>query len=106
MDSPSPPSERSLTSVRNMKTKHNPVTLPINMYAVGPPDVQSLDFTKLGDYHSVQHMQQKEVTEFFLNIVCVKDDKVGSGITLVLACLLENAKVGIKSVGQNSFVRN
>ena len=45
-------------------TKHNPVTLPINLYAVGPPDVQPLDLTKLGDHHSVQHMPQKEVTEF------------------------------------------
>ena len=32
----------------------------------------------------------------FAHIVCVKDDKVGSEITLVLASLQENAKVGIK----------
>ena len=31
-----------------MTTKHNPVTLPINLYAVGPPDVQPRDLTKLG----------------------------------------------------------
>ena len=32
----------------------------------------------------------------FVHIVCVKDDKSGSEITLVLACLQENAKVGTK----------
>ena len=51
-------------TVRNMTTKDNPGTLPINLYAVGPPDVQPLDLTKLGDHHSVQQMPQKEVTEF------------------------------------------
>ena len=58
----------------------NPATLPINLYAVDPPDVQPLDFTKLGDQHSVQHMPQKEVTEFLYTsnqLVCVKDDKSG-----------------------------
>ena len=64
-------------TVRNMTTKDNPGTPPINLYAVGPPDVQPLDSTKLGDHHSVQQMPQKEVTEF-------------------LTCLQENVKVGIK----------
>ena len=76
-----PRSERSHKTVLNMSTKHNPVTLPINMCAMGTPDVQPLDLTKLGDYHSVQHMPQKEVTEFLYTsnqIVCVKDDKGGS----------------------------
>ena len=63
LESCHPRSERSQKTVRNMTTKHNPVTLPINLCAVGPPDVQPLDLTKLGDYHSVQHMPQKEVTE-------------------------------------------
>ena len=52
------------TTVRNMTSKHNPATLPINLYAVGPPDIQQLHFTKLGDHHSVQHMPQKEGTKF------------------------------------------
>ena len=83
----------------NMTTKHNPVTLPINMCAMGTQGVQPLDLTKLGDYHSVQHMPQKGVTAFLNTsnqIVCVKNDKGGSEITLVLVCLQENAKVGIK----------
>ena len=94
-----PRSERSHKTVLNMTTKHNPVTLPINMCAMGTPDVQPLDLTKLGDHQSVKHMPQKEVTEFLYasnQIVCVKDDKGGSEITLVLVCLQENAKVGIK----------
>ena len=65
----------------------------------GHTRLQPLDLTKLGDYHSVQHMPQKEVTELLYTanqIVCVKDDKGGSEITLVLVCLQENAKVGIK----------
>ena len=63
-----------------MTTKHNPATLTINLYAVGPPDVQPPDFTKLGDHRSVQNMPQKEVTEFLYTsnkLVCVKDDKGG-----------------------------
>ena len=91
--------ERSRKTVRNVTTKHNPVTLPINRYAVGPPDFQLLDFTKLGYHQSVQHMPQKDVTEFLYTsnqIVCVKDDKGDSEITLVVACQQEEAKVGIE----------
>ena len=33
--------------VRNMTTKDNTGTLPINLYAVGPLDVQPLDLIKL-----------------------------------------------------------
>ena len=51
-----------------MTTKHNPVTLSINLYAVGPPDVQPRDLTKLGDHHSVKHMPEKKVTKFFVHV--------------------------------------
>ena len=40
-----------------MSTNDNPGTLPINLYAVGPPNVQPLDLTKLGD-HPLQHFPQ------------------------------------------------
>ena len=73
-----------------MTTKDNPGTLPINLYAVGLLDLQPLDLTKSGDHHSVQHMPQKEVTEFLYmsnQVVCVQDDKGGSENPLVLACL-------------------
>ena len=67
---------------------------------MGPPDVQPLDLTKLEDHHSVHFSSKTHATEIgnrvFVHIVYVKDDKVGSEITLVLACLQENAKVGIK----------
>ena len=79
-----------------MTTKHKPKTLPINLYAVGSLDVQTLHLTKLGDHHSIQHMPQKEFSYFSNQIVCVKDGKGGSEITLVLVCLQENAKVSIK----------
>ena len=46
------------------------------MYAVGPLEVQSLDLTKLGDHHSVQHIPPKEVTVS----VSVKDDKAGTSL--------------------------
>ena len=75
-------------TVRNMTTKHNPALLPIDLYAVAPPDVQPCDLTKLGDHHSLQHMPQKEVTVFLYTsnqIVCVKDDRGGSEITLIIA---------------------
>ena len=78
------------------------------MCAMGTPVVQPRDLTKLGDYHSVQHMPQKEVTELYTSnqIVCVKDDKGGSEITLVLVCLQENAKVGIKIFHNFGFVNS
>ena len=59
-----------------MTTKHNPVTLPINLYAVGPPDVQPPDLTKLGDHHSVQHMPQKDVTEFLYTQFVLRTTKL------------------------------
>ena len=49
--------------LRNRTNRQNPVTIPINLYAVAPPDDQPLDLTKLGDHHWVQHITQKEVTE-------------------------------------------
>ena len=86
-----------------MTTKHNPKTLPINLCAVGSPDVQTFHLTKLGDHHSIQHMPQKEFSYFSNQIVCVKDGKGGSEITLVLACLQENAKVSIKKSNGQIF---
>ena len=38
--------------------------------------------------------------------MCVKDDKGGSEVTLVLACLRENAKIGIKKWCPKMFVRD
>ena len=82
----------------SMTTNHNPTTLPINLHAVGPPDVKPLDLSKLGDHHSVQHMPQKEVKEFMYTsnqIVWVKDGKGDSerhlGTSLPTEVLQKNA---------------
>ena len=69
----------SQKTVHNMTAKDNPGTLPINLYAVGPPDVRPLDLTKLGGHHSVQQMPQKEMTEVLRTsnqIVCINHDKL------------------------------
>ena len=39
--------------VGNMTTKEFSGTIPNSLYAVGPPDVQLLDLTELGDHPSV-----------------------------------------------------
>ena len=44
------------------------LSLLICTEAVDPPDVQPIVFTKLGDHHSIQHMPQKKVTEYFLYV--------------------------------------
>lgn len=57
----------------------------------------------------MQQMPQKEVTEFLYTsnqIVCVKHDKGCPENTLVLACLQENVKVGIKKVMAKIFVQD
>ena len=54
-------------------------------------------------------MPQKEVTGFLYTsyqVVCVQDDKGGSENPLVLSCLQENAKVGIKKVMAKIFVQD
>ena len=75
-------------TVRNMTTKDNPGTLPINLYAVGPPNVQPLDLAKLGE-PAVQPLSPLplETTESLYKsnqIVCVQDDKADSDNSLVL----------------------
>ena len=42
-----------------MTAKDNLGTMPNNLYAVVPPDVQPLDLPKLGDQPSVPHLPQK-----------------------------------------------
>ena len=62
-----------------MTNKVNLGTILNNLYAVGPPDVQPVDFTKLGDHPSVQHLPQKQITEILYTsnqIVCIKGDNV------------------------------
>ena len=91
-----------------MTTKHNPVTLPINLHAVGPPDVKLLDLNKLGDHHSVQHMPQKEVKEFMYTsnqIVWVQDDRGDSERHLGTSLLTEECLSWRIKVMAKMFVR-
>ena len=93
-----------------MTTKDNPGTLPINLYAVGPPNDQPLDLTKLGE-PAVQPLSPlpQETTECLYKsnqIVCVQGDKADSDNSLVLACRQENAKVGMKKVKAKMFVQD
>ena len=49
-------------TVRNMTTKDNPGTLPINLYAADSPTVQPLDFTVLSEVAAVPvpHLSGKQ----------------------------------------------
>ena len=49
-------------TVRNMTTKDNPGTLPINLFAADSPTVQPLDFTVLSEAAAVPvpHLENKE----------------------------------------------
>ena len=75
---------------------------------MGPPDVQPLDLTTLGE-PAAQLLPQKETTECLYKsnqIVRVKGDKGDSENSLVLACLQENAKVGMRKVKAKTFVQD
>ena len=50
---------KEVKTVPNMSANNNPRTLTINLYTVGPPKVQPLDLTKLGDV-PLQHSPQKD----------------------------------------------
>ena len=52
---------KEVKTVPTMSTNNNPRTLPINLYTVGPPKVQPLDLTKLGDV-PLKHSPQKDST--------------------------------------------
>ena len=51
-------------TVRNMTTKDNPGTLPINLYVTDSPTVQPLDFKVLSEAAAVS-VSHRETTETF-----------------------------------------
>ena len=53
-------------TVRNMTTKDNPGTLPINLYAADAPTVQPLDFAVLSEAAAVP-VPQREQQRLFTN---------------------------------------
>ena len=63
---------KEVKTVPNMSANNNPRTLPINLYTVGPPKVQPLDLTKLGDV-PLKHSPQKDSTRalMFTSRVCI-----------------------------------
>ena len=74
---------------RNMTTKNNPGTLPINFYAADSPTVQPIDFTVLREAAAVPvpHLENKEVICKLSKIVCVKADSSDTRQLFIMACL-------------------
>ena len=95
-------------TVRNMTTKDNPGTLPINLYAANSLTVQSLDFTMLSEAAAVP-VPYRETTETFYKlsqIVCVKADSSDTHQLFIMACLQENVSVGMKRVKAKVFIQD
>ena len=95
-------------TVRNMTTKDNPGTLPINLYAANSLTVLSLDFTMLSEAAAVP-VPYRETTETFYKlsqIVCVKADSSDTRQLFIMACLQENVSVGMKRVKAKVFIQD
>ena len=95
-------------TVRNMTTKDNPGTLPINLYATDSPTVQPLDFTVLSEAAAVP-VPHRETTETFYKqsqIVCVKADSSDTRQLFIMACLQENVSIGMKRVKAKVFIQD
>ena len=95
-------------TVRNMTTKDNPGTLPINLYAADSPTVQPLDFTVLSEAAAVPvpHLENKETIYKLSQIVCVKADSSDTRQLFITACLQEDVTVGMKRVKAKVFVQD
>ena len=95
-------------TVRNMTTKDNPGTLPINLYAADAPTVQPLDFAVLSEAAAVP-VPQRETTETLYKqsqIVCLKADSSDTPQLLTMACLQENVSDGMKRVKAIVFMQD
>ena len=95
-------------TVRNMTTKDNPGTLPINLYAADSPTVQPLDFTVISEAAAVPvpHLENKETIYKLSQIVCVKADSSDTRQLFIMACLQEDVTVGMKRVKAKVFVQD
>ena len=84
-------------TVRNMTTKDNPGTLPINLYAANSPPVEPLDFSALGQAPAVPTPQRDRPVTLYEQgqIVCVRGH---SSALFVIASLQEDTFVGTKRV--------
>jgi hypothetical protein len=92
-------------TVRNMTTKDNPGTLPINLYAADSPTVQTIDFATLSESAAVSsaHKKTTETLYKLSQIVCVKTDSSDTHQLFVIALLQENVSVGMKRVKAKVF---
>ena len=93
-------------TVRNMTTKDNPGTLPINLYAADSLTVQPLDFTVLSEAAAVPvpHRETRETFYKLSQIVCVKTDSSDFRQLFTMACLQETVSVGMKRVKAKVFI--
>ena len=93
-------------TVRNMTTKDNPGTLPINLYAADSLTVQPLDFTVLSEAAAVPvpHRETSETFYKLSQIVCVKTYSSDFRQLFTMACLQETASVGMKRVKAKVFI--
>ena len=95
-------------TVQNMTSKDNPGTLPINLYTADSLTVQPLDFTVLSEAAAVP-VPHRETTETFYKlrqIVCVKANSSDTRQLFIMACLQENASVGMKRVKAKVFIQD
>ena len=93
-------------TVRNMTTKDNPGTLPINLYAADAPTVQPLDFAVLSEAAPVTVPQREETLYKQSQIVCLKADSSDTPQLLTMACLQENVSDGMKRVKAIVFMQD
>ena len=94
-------------TVQNMTKKDSPGTLPINLYTADSLTVQPLDFTVLSEAAAVP-VPHRETTETFYKlrqIVCVKANSSDTR-QFIMACLQENASVGMKRVKAKVFIQD
>ena len=95
-------------TVRNMTTKDNPGTLPINLYAADSSTVQSLVFTVLSEAATVPvpHRETTETLYKLSQIVCVKAYSSESHQLFIIACLQEHVSVDMKRVKAKVFIQD
>ena len=98
-------------TVRNMSTKENQESLPMNLchlYVADSPAVQRLDFTMLSEAAAVS-FPQREMTKTIYKlgqIVCVKPDSSDSHNLFIIACLQELVSPGMKRAKAKVFIQD
>ena len=91
-------------TVRNMTTKDNPGTLPINLYAAESPIEEPLDFSVLSKEAADPTSQTGPAETLYKvdQIVCVKDPHQ----LFIIALLQDNVYVGMRRVEAKVFIQD